>query len=84
MEYVTVIGSIAGTLTTISFLPQVIKTWRTKSAKDLSLIMLLVLATGVFMWFVYGICNNDMPVIIANLVTFILASMIISMKFKYG
>jgi len=83
MEYSTVIGSLAGILTTISFVPQVIKTWRSKSAKDISLAMMLVLATGVFLWFIYGVRTQDAPIIIANVITFILVSTILMLKLKY-
>ena len=83
MELATVIGSLAGILTTISFVPQVIKTLRSKSAKDISLVMMIVLATGVLLWFIYGVANKDAPIIIANLITFILASTILTLKLKY-
>ncbi|MCH8487942.1 MAG: hypothetical protein LAT75_13845, partial [Candidatus Cyclonatronum sp.] len=55
MEFtlITVVGLLAATCTTISFLPQVIKTWKSKSAKDLSLGMFSIFATGVFLWLVY-------------------------------
>jgi MtN3 and saliva related transmembrane protein len=80
---VTFLGFLAGTLTTISFLPQVIKTWKSKSAKDVSLEMFLIFCSGVFLWIVYGILVGDIPVIIANFVTFILASTILWLKLKY-
>ncbi|QIZ70206.1 SemiSWEET transporter [Oxynema aestuarii] len=80
---VTFLGLLAGTLTTISFLPQVIKTWKSKSAKDVSLEMFLIFCSGVFLWIVYGILVGDTPVIVANFVTFILASTILWLKLKY-
>lgn len=78
-----ILGFIAGSLTTISFLPQVIKTWKTKSTKDISLVMFIVFSIGVFLWFLYGICIRSIPVICANLVTLILASIILTFKIKY-
>jgi MtN3 and saliva related transmembrane protein len=83
MELVTIIGLIAGSLTTISFLPQVIKTWRSKSARDISLSMFLSFCMGVFLWIIYGILLGELPIIIANFITLILAGTILFFKFKY-
>lgn len=60
------IGLVAAALTTFAFLPQVIQTWRSRSAAGLNFAMLLVLATGVFLWLVYGIGAGQLPVILAN------------------
>ena len=84
MELITLIGLLAGTLTTISFVPQVLKTWKSKSTKDISLGMFLSFCTGVFLWIVYGLSVNDVPVIATNVATFVLAFMILFLKFKYG
>ena len=75
---------LAGTLTTLAFLPQVLKTWSSKSARDISLGMFLMFCTGVFLWMVYGICIRDLPIVITNLITFILASTILFFKVRYG
>ncbi len=83
MSLITSLGLLAGTLTTISFLPQVIKTWQTKSAKDISLVMFLTFCLGVFLWIIYGICIVDIPIVIANIVTFLLAGTILFFKLKY-
>ncbi len=83
MNFVTVLGLAAATLTTIAFLPQVIKTWTSKSAKDLSLVTLVTFNTGVFLWLVYGIYIHDLPVMMANLVTFILNLIITFIKIRY-
>ncbi|MBD2182456.1 SemiSWEET transporter [Planktothrix sp. FACHB-1355] len=83
MDLLTVLGLLAGTLTTIAFLPQVIKTWKSKSAKDFSFGMLITFSLGVFLWLVYGIAKNDLPVIVANLLTFVLNLIIISLKTRY-
>ena len=77
------IGSLAGFLTTISFLPQVIKTYKSRSAKDLSLGMFLLFTLGVLMWLIYGIGINKIPIIAANGVTLILAGMILAAKFRF-
>ena len=79
-----IIGLMAATLTTTAFIPQVIQTWRNRSAKDISLGMFLLFCGGVFMWLIYGLLDNDLPVIVANFVTFILAFTILVFKFKYG
>ena len=80
---ITTLGLIAGVLTTIAYLPQLIKTCQTKSAHDLSWSMLIVLCTGIILWLVYGFYVQDIPIIAANIVTFIFASMILILKIKY-
>jgi len=83
MSYVTVVGLTAAVLSTVSFFPQLLKTWRTKSAKDISMGMFSIFCVGVFLWLVYGILINNLPVIIANLFTFIQAFIILLLKNKY-
>jgi len=83
MDYITLIGALAGILTTTAFLPQVIKTWKTKQTKDISLGMFAILTIGVVLWLVYGILINSLPVIISNVVTFILALAILILKIRY-
>jgi len=73
-------GVAAGTLTTVAFIPQVIKTWRSRSADDISMFMFLLFSTGVLMWLVYGLTLNSWPMIIANGITLVLAVSIIVMK----
>lgn len=77
------IGYIAATLTTIAFLPQVIKTWKLKETRDISLLMFLILSIGIILWTVYGFIIKDLPVIIANSITFILCIIILFLKLKY-
>ena len=76
-------GFIAAALTTIAFLPQVIKTWKTKKAEDMSSAMLLMFITGLIFWIVYAIQTNDLPVLIANIITCILNVTILSLKLIY-
>ncbi len=83
MTLVTIIGLTAGTLTTISFLPQAIKIWRSKSAKDISLSMFLTFCFGVLLWVIYGICARDLPVFMTNVVTLVLSGTILFFKLKY-
>jgi MtN3 and saliva related transmembrane protein len=80
MNFTQILGMVAGSCTTVAFLPQVIKTWKTRSAKDLSLGMFTLFCTGVFLWLIYGIRMNDVPVISANLVTLLLASTLLVFK----
>ncbi len=83
MDAVTLLGLVAAALTTTAFLPQLLKTWRSKSAKDVSLSMLISFSIGVFLWLIYGVCIQSLPVIIANLVTFILSSINLILKIRY-
>jgi len=83
MGIITLIGLVAATCTTFSFLPQVIKTIKTKHTKDLSLGMYSVLTIGIFLWFLYGILIKDFPIIIANAISFIFAATILFQIIKY-
>ena len=82
--YVSTLGFLAGTLTTVSFLPQLIKTIRRKSAKDISFAMLTVFTSGVGLWLVYGLLLHDLPIIVANAVTLALVLAILVLKIYYG
>ena len=75
---------MAGTLTTISLFPQVFKIWKSKSAKDISLLMFSIFCVGLLLWILYGFSIDSLPVIITNIVTFILACVVIVLKIKYG
>ncbi|MEA1928968.1 MAG: SemiSWEET transporter [Candidatus Auribacterota bacterium] len=83
MNWITIMGFIAASLTTFAFLPQVIKTWRMKETRDISLWMYLAFTAGVTLWLIYGILIGDYPVSIANGVTLILALMILIAKIRY-
>ncbi len=83
-DLVTMIGLLAGALTTLSYFPQVVKTLKTKETKDLSLLMYIILAMGLFLWFLYGLFLKDLPIIIANSITFVLATAVLILKIKYG
>jgi MtN3 and saliva related transmembrane protein len=80
---IQLLGLIAGACTTIAFLPQVIKTWKSRSAKDLSLSMFSIFSIGVALWLLYGFLVQDIPVIAANLITLMLASTLLVFKLKY-
>jgi MtN3 and saliva related transmembrane protein len=83
MDTITLIGSVAAICTTVSFVPQVIKIYRTKETRDLSLLMYAVFSLGVFLWLCYGILINSLPIMIANLVTLTFSLFILIMKVKY-
>jgi len=80
MEPNDLLGMVAGTLTTVSFVPQVIKTWQSRSAKDISFGMFLLFSLGVLLWLVYGVAIHSAPIILSNLVTLVLSTSIILMK----
>ncbi len=83
MTVATLIGFAAGTLTTLSFLPQVLKTYRSKRCDDLSAGMLLAFTSGVSLWLVYGLFLYSAPIISANAVTLALLAAILAMKARY-
>ena len=83
MTFVDIIGFAAGALTTISFLPQIIKAWKTKHTSDISLGMFVILTTGIFLWLAYGILINSLPIIIANAVTLMLVATMLILKIIY-
>lgn len=84
MSFNFVLGLVAGTLTTIAFLPQVIKAFKTKHTKDLSFPTFLLLALGIVLWLIYGILIRQIPIILANTAALILIGFILAMKIKYG
>ena len=84
MDKATLLGGLAGFLTTAAFIPQVWKTWKSKSAADLSLVMFFVFSLGVLCWLVYGIMIAQAPVIFWNDITLVLALAILIMKLKFG
>lgn len=83
MNLVDIVGSLAATLTTVSFLPQVIHTFRTKDARGISLGMYSVFISGVSCWLVYGLLLGAWPIIVANTITVSLALAILVMKLRY-
>jgi MtN3 and saliva related transmembrane protein len=83
MDFITLLGLFAATLTTSAFLPQMFKTWQTKSAKDVSYVMLITFMSGLFLWLVYGIYLKSLPIILANGVTLFFNLIILWLKIKY-
>ena len=84
MNTTTLLGYFAGFLTTLSFLPQVMKTWKSRSASDLSLGMFFVFSAGVLCWLAYGFLVQEPPLIFWNAITLILVLGILAMKIKFG
>lgn len=83
MQLITILGFLAGTLTTLSFIPQVHKAWSTRRCTDLSLSMLLAFGTGVALWLVYGLVLHAAPIIVTNAVTFALILILLFLKLRY-
>ncbi|GAB6051753.1 SemiSWEET transporter [Magnetospira thiophila] len=84
MENVTLLGFAAATCTTLAFLPQVLKTWRTRSTEDISLTMFLVLCGGIVLWLIYGMLTEDWPLMVGNGITLLLAGTILFFKLRHG
>jgi MtN3 and saliva related transmembrane protein len=83
MDFTTLLGLIAGICTTIAFVPQLLKTWRTRSADDISAGMLITFEIGLLLWLVYGLLIGSSPVILANSVTLVLTFIILYFKFRF-
>ncbi len=84
MQIADLIGSVAATLTTLSFIPQVWRVWQTRHTRDISLAMYIAFTSGVAFWLVYGIMLDSWPIIIANGITVCLASAVLIMKIRFG
>ena len=83
MDYIKLLGLVAGTITSVTFLPQVIRIYKTKSAKDLSSTMLGMLIVGVAMWLAYGIAINDIAIIYTNGMVLFLSLIMLYFKFRF-
>ena len=83
MELDLIIGIIGAILSSISFLPQVVQIWKTKSADDLSMATIVLLASNGTSWLMYGILKDAMPLVITNAIVLIMLLLIIFLKIKY-
>ncbi len=83
MNHTELIGYLAATLTTISFIPQALHTWRLRSAHGISLGMYVIFTSGVALWLVYGLLLDAWPLIIANTATLTVALFILAMKVRF-
>ena len=84
MDAPTLVGLAAGFLTTVAFVPQVTKIWKSRSARDVSLPAFVAFTIGVALWLVYGILHREVPIIVWNAVTLVLAGAILAMKVRFG
>jgi MtN3 and saliva related transmembrane protein len=84
MDWTQTTGYLAGLLTTIAFIPQVVRAYRTRRCDDLSWGMLLIFTTGVVLWLLYGLFLRSAPIILANAVTLVLNLLLLAMKIHYG
>lgn len=84
MEPIALLGFVAGGMTTFAFVPQVVKVWRTRSTRDISLWMWLLLCLGILLWLLYGVLSGSWPVIVANGATLVLAVSVVLCKLRYG
>lgn len=84
MGGIEVLGLAAGAMTTAAFVPQALRTWRSNSARDFSLPMLLLFCSGLFLWLVYGVMIASASVVAANAITLPLAAYILWVKLRTG
>ena len=83
MESIEIVGLVAATLTTSSFIPQVYKAFKNKSTKDVSLTMYTVLLIGTILWLIYGINIQSLAVILANSITALLVLTVLILKIRF-
>lgn len=83
MDTPQLIGLLAGGLTTIAFVPQVVKTYKSRSANDLSLSMFLIFTLGIVLWLAYGLLIGELPVIIANAITLLFCLVLLVFKARF-
>lgn len=78
------IGYVAAVLTTVAFVPQVLQIWRTRQTQDISLRMYVLFSGGVGLWLAYGVLLASWPIIISNMITLVLASVVLFLKLRHG
>ena len=83
MDNIKILGLIAGTITSITFIPQVLQIWKTKSAKDISILMLSLLIIGVSLWLAYGIVVRDIAIIYTNSMVLAMSLLMLYFKFRF-
>lgn len=83
MPLAEIIGLVAGTITSVTFIPQVIKIWRSKSVKDISMLMMLLLVLGTSLWLTYGLLIRSTPIIYTNLMVLIMSLTMLFFKLKF-
>ena len=80
---VNAIGMVAAVCTTVSFVPQLIRVWRLRSAREISLLMFLIYSLGIFLWLLYGIYIHSLPVILANSISLVLSLAMLALKLRF-
>lgn len=83
MSIIVIIGLIGAILTTFAAIPQLIKILKTKKATDISLLTLIMMVVGLIFWEIYGIFDNDLPILIGNSISLIITSFVLILKLKY-
>ncbi len=78
------VGYSAGFCTTVAFIPQVIRSVKTRSTKDISLLMLVLFATGLTLWTIYGLCEDRPPIVAANVITLVFVCVLFWLRIRYG
>lgn len=84
MEFIEILGMVAGSISAVTFLPQVIKTWKTKSADDISLLMFTFATVSVILWLIYGIVKESIPIIYTNSLVLVCSLIMLYFKFRYS
>ena len=84
MDFVQILGFVGGALSTGAFLPQVWKTWTTKSTRDISLATMGVLAVSNYLWIVYGVLVSSPPLIVTNSATSAMITSLLVLKLRFG
>lgn len=82
--WIEALGMTAAALTTGAFVPQAVKTFRTRQTRDISLVMFSMMTSGIVLWLIYGVLIESWPLILSNLVTFVFAAAILALKIKHG
>lgn len=83
LEFIVILGFVAGLLTSVSMLPQVIKTYKKKQAEEVSLLMLLVLMAGICLWIWYGFKKEDYPIMITNAISLFINISLVVLRHRY-
>jgi len=81
---IEVVGIVAGALSCTTFLPQVVKTWKSKSTKDVSLLMFIIASLGTSLWLIYGLLIDSFSLIFTNIIVLILSLIMLFLKIKYN
>lgn len=83
MDKIEILGLLAAGFTTSAFIPQVVRAWKNKSTRDISLLMYLVFVTGTLLWFIYGMYHESLAIMLANGITAVLGGIMVILKLRY-